>query len=379
MRICIVYDCVYPYTVGGGERWYRELSERLAAAGHEVTYVTLRQWRRGSRPDLAGVNVVAVAPGMRLYAGGRRAIDTQLVFSAATLWHLLRRGGRYDVVQTAAPHLFFLAVLAARRVRRFRVVADWFEVWTPAYWREYLGPVRGRVGRRIQRLCARGEHVAFGLSHLHARRLREEGYRDDPIVLEGTYAGDSAPPAAGEPEPLVVYAGRHIREKQVPALVPAFARARERVPELRCEIYGDGPEREEVIRLVREHSLDGAVATPGFVDRERVEQAFRHALCLVLPSRREGYGLVVIEACAHGTPAVVVDGPDNAALELVEDGVNGVVARSAGPEDLAEAILRVHAEGRALRESTAAWFELNASRLSLESSVGRVLAAYSGR
>jgi hypothetical protein len=37
MRICLVYDCLYPYTVGGAEHWYRNLSERLAEGGHEYT------------------------------------------------------------------------------------------------------------------------------------------------------------------------------------------------------------------------------------------------------------------------------------------------------------------------------------------------------
>ncbi len=43
----LVYDCLFPYTVGGAERWYRDLAERLCADGHEVTYLTLRQWPRG--------------------------------------------------------------------------------------------------------------------------------------------------------------------------------------------------------------------------------------------------------------------------------------------------------------------------------------------
>jgi hypothetical protein len=43
VRVCLVFDCLYPYTVGGAERWYRNLAERLAAAGHEVTYLTIRQ------------------------------------------------------------------------------------------------------------------------------------------------------------------------------------------------------------------------------------------------------------------------------------------------------------------------------------------------
>jgi glycosyltransferase involved in cell wall biosynthesis len=175
---------------------------------------------------------------------------------------------------------------------------------------------------------------------------------------------------------VVVFAGRHIPEKRVPALVPAFARARERLPDLRLVLFGDGPERPEVLRLVRELSLDGAVDAPGFVPGHRVEGALRTALCMVLPSRREGYGLIVVEASAQGTPSVVVRDPDNAATELVEDGVNGFVAASASPEDLADAILRVHEAGPALRESTSAWFARNAERLSLGHSLDVVAGAY---
>jgi hypothetical protein len=81
VRICLVYDCLFPYTVGGAERWYRNLGERLAREGHDVTYVTLRQWERGDEPSIAGVRVVAVGPRMTLYTdGGRRRVLPPLVF-----------------------------------------------------------------------------------------------------------------------------------------------------------------------------------------------------------------------------------------------------------------------------------------------------------
>src|SRR5215210_6958225 len=81
MRVCLVYDCLFPYTVGGAERWYRNLGERLAAEGHEVAYLTLRQWERGGVGEVPGVRVVSVGPRMDLYAadGGRRILPP-LVF-----------------------------------------------------------------------------------------------------------------------------------------------------------------------------------------------------------------------------------------------------------------------------------------------------------
>ena len=84
MRICLVYDCLYPYTVGGAERWYRNLAERLVADGHEVTYLTQHQWQ--DRADVPGVRVVAVAPRMELYARGRRRLLPPLLFGAGVFW-----------------------------------------------------------------------------------------------------------------------------------------------------------------------------------------------------------------------------------------------------------------------------------------------------
>jgi glycosyltransferase involved in cell wall biosynthesis len=131
-----------------------------------------------------------------------------------------------------------------------------------------------------------------------------------------------------------------------------------------------------VLALIGSLELGDRVSAPGFVPHERVDAALRGAMCLVLPSRREGYGLVVVEASAAGTPAVVVADPDNAAVELVEEGINGFVAASASPGDLAAAIERVREAGPELRASTAAWYAANARRLSLAESLERVAEAY---
>jgi glycosyltransferase involved in cell wall biosynthesis len=377
VRICVVYDCLYPFTVGGAERWYANLARRLAARGHEVTYLTRRQWERGSEPDLAGVRVVAISPQMKLYGRGRRRVLPPLVFGLATLRHLLRNGRRYDVVHTASfPYFSLLGAAAARPVGRYRLVVDWHEAWTQEYWREYLGRVGGRIGWLVQRLCLRIPQQAFCFSQLHERRLRACGLRGELTRLEGEYDGELVAPVPCDAEPVVVFAGRHIPEKRVEALVPAIAHARSEIPGLRCEIFGDGPQRPSVLAAIRAHGLDDVVSAPGFVPAHEVDRAIERALCVVLPSRREGYGLVVVEASARATPAVVVAGPDNAATELVEDGENGVVAPSPSADDLAAAIVRVHRSGFPLRQSTAAWFARNMDRLSLERSLETVSAAY---
>ena len=377
MRICLVYDCLYPYTVGGGERWFRGLAERLAAAGHEVTYLTLRQWERGELPDVPGVRVVAVGPRLELYAGGRRRIWPAIRFGFGVLRHLARHGRRYDVVHCAStPFFALIAAGLARRRGRYRLVVDWIEIWTRAYWRTYLGSVAGTVGWAIQRLATRfGEH-AFCYSRSPRAPAAGRGLPRPDRRDRGLH-GPARPPRAGR---------RPSRSSSSQAATSRrracwLCRRRSRWPEppsLNCAPRSSATGRSGARSsgsCSRKGSAD-AVSLPGFVEEDRVREAMRASLCMVLPSTREGYGLVVVEASSVGTPAVVVDAPDNAALELVEDGVNGVVARSAEPPDLAEAILRVHAGGMALRESTADWFERNGERFSLDRSVQTVLEAY---
>jgi glycosyltransferase involved in cell wall biosynthesis len=379
MRICLVYDCLFPYTVGGGERWYRNLAERLAAEGHEVTYVTLRQWDRGERVDLdERMTVVTAGPRMALYtASGRRRILPPLVFGLGVFLHLLRRGRRYDVVHTSAfPYFSLLSAALLRPIMRFGLVVDWFEVWSRSYWRDYLGGPGGRIGALVQRVCAAIPQRAFCFSELHAARLRQEGLRGPVTILRGLYAGGSERITPRAADPVVLFAGRLIPEKQATLGVAAMALAVQRIDGLRGEFLGDGPERAAVDGAIAEHGLQGIVSAPGFADAETLDAEMRRALCMLLPSRREGYGMVVVEAAARGTPSVVVAGEDNAATELIVEGVNGTIAARADPEILAEAIARINDAGLALRESTAEWFAENAVGLSMENSLNVVLASY---
>ncbi len=380
MRIALVYDCLFPWTVGGAERWMRALAEALAGEGHEVTYLTRRQWEPGDEPRIPGVRVVAVSPAEPLYGpDGNRTIGEPLRFGRGVTGHLLRHRGAYDVVHSCSfPYFSVLGAAAALRGTGVPLLVDWFEVWSPAYWNDYLGGLRGRAGGLVQRACARVPQQPFVFSDLHGARLVAEGARTPPRRLAGLYAGplDASPaPTAGR-APLAVFAGRHIPDKRVTAIPAAVAAARGRVPGLHALVLGDGPDRPRLLEAIARTGMEEAVRAPGFVEAAEVEAAIRRAACLLLPSQREGYGLVVVEAAAAGTPSVVAAGPDNAAVELVEEGVNGVVARSDAPQDLADALVEAVTGGDALRERTAAWFAASARRLSVQASLEQVLAAY---
>jgi glycosyltransferase involved in cell wall biosynthesis len=379
MRVCIAYDCLYPWTVGGHERYLRELAEELSSAGHDVTYVTRRQWSDAERPSVPGVKVVGVSREEPLYDdAGRRRIAETIHYGAGVLRHLLRHRRAYDVVHLVSfPYFSVPAARLALAGSGRRVLVDWPEVWSRAYWREYVGRFAGTVGFLVQAICARLTPEAFVFSDLHAARLRDEGLRGPATRLPGPLAGDiRAHPAPMPEQPLVLFAGRMIAEKRATVVPAAIAAARERIPGLRGLVIGDGPERAAVQAEIARRGLEDVVDVPGFVSGDEVDRALERATCLLAPSSREGFGIVAIEASAAATPAIVARAPDNAMVERIEEGVNGFVVDDADPALLAEAIVRCHEGGQALRDSTAAWFAREAPRLTGQAAMREVERRY---
>ena len=335
MRICLVYDCLYPYTVGGAERWYRNLAERLAAErprGHLPDAAAVGGRRRATSP---ACTCVAVGPRMELYARRPAAHPPARSSSAwACSGTCSATGG---ATTSCTPRRFRTSRCWRRPLFAGELASGWSSTGTRSG--------RARTGASTWAASAAGSAGASSelragapagvllLAAARAAAARGGLVAASSTRLEGQYAGPARARSPSRPTPVVVFAGRHIPEKRVPALVPALARARRQLPELRGEIYGDGPERPRVLRAIARARPRGRGRRRRVSSTPRVlDEALARALCLVLPSRREGYGLVVVEAAARGAPVVVVAGPDNAAIELVEEGVNGVVAASAEPD-----------------------------------------------
>ena len=277
---------------------------------------------------------------------------------------------------SSTPRLPLFLAARRRRVRplkRYGLVVDWLEVWAAAYWREYLGGARPDR-RAVQRTCAAVTQRAFCFSRLHAARLREEGLRGEMTVLEGcTPVAVPRPLARREAR---VFAGRMIPEKRVTLGVAAVALAAERIEGLgrvvrrRARAWQAGGASPSM-------ALEAIVSAPASPTPRWSMRDMRRALCMLLPSRREGYGMVVVEASARATPSIVVAARTTPPSSSWRTGSTGWSLRATTPRQSLRRSSRARG-GIALRESTARWFAENAEKLSLESSLKQVLASYAG-
>lgn len=372
MRIALAYDFLFPWTKGGGERQYRQFAEEFVAAGHEVTYLTRLQW--DEEPVIEGITVKAVSNDREMYdANGVRKLGPALRYAAGLAKHLRANRHYYDAVLVAGqPSTNVLAVRAALLGSKAVIDVDWLEVWRADQWREYSGPLVGTVASVLQWLGLKLSPLASCHSRFSARRLKACGFRGNPIVSPGLIDPKEVEPTlAVTAPPRVVYVGRHIPDKRVETLPAAIAEARKQIPDLTATIYGEGPSRGAVLAEIDRLGLRDVVSTPGFVSQEELDEGIRTTAVLVNPSQREGYGLVVVESCAVGTPVVVVEAEDNAAVELIEPGVNGYVAKS--PARIGAAIVDAVTAGETMRKSTHDWYVRVSSTNTVQAAARQIL------
>jgi glycosyltransferase involved in cell wall biosynthesis len=137
--------------------------------------------------------------------------------------------------------------------------------------------------------------------------------------------------------PTALFVGVLERYKNVDGLVAAWRKVAERVPDARLVVVGRGPLKDDVEQLAAE--LPGRVEPIAELPPEGVSAALDEATLLVLPSRHEGLGRVVIEAFARGRG--VVASRAGGVLDLVDDGVQGLLVDPEDTAGLADALVTV--------------------------------------
>ncbi|NJL19136.1 MAG: glycosyltransferase family 4 protein [Bdellovibrionaceae bacterium] len=375
MRIAYLYDCVYPYVKGGAEKRLWELALAMRARGHEVHVFGMKSWEGPWDYEKEGIYLHGVCPHHELYTpSGRRSVGQVFAFLRGLPFALRHR--RFDLIDcNAFPYLPFLVVALYGAMRRIPVVVTWQEVWG-RYWLGYAGRTLGTAGLLMERLVMRCARRIVAYTQMVRRDLVAAGVRPERVTVIpcGFDPGVSAKAPRSPKRYDVMFAGRLIREKGADLVIRAVAIARRDFPAITCGIFNDGPERGALESLVVQLGLADTVVFEGGVAYEALLGSMKSAGIFVLPSIREGFGIVVIEAMACGLPVIVVRHPMNAATELVEDGRNGFVC---DPEaaDIAAKIVRVMKDA-VLRERLSAQAVQSVTRYTWSAVAGTVEEYY---
>ncbi|MEA2386013.1 MAG: phosphatidyl-myo-inositol alpha-mannosyltransferase [Thermoleophilaceae bacterium] len=316
MHIALLHPTYWPDVRRGAERLVHDLAGWLHGAGHEVTIVTTHRARTEERTE-EGVRVVrAWRPPDRLMR--RRAYEEHLGTIPAQMRSLL--GVDADVAHAFFPVSAWAAV-QARRLGGPPVVFSAMGVPTRRYlvWRRY------RLGMQLE--AAREAAAVSVLSEAAAEAFRRYLLRTPEVVPPGVRCADFEGPVERPDEPTIVYSGSPADpRKRVPLLFEAFTRLRRRVPRAQLLMAGR-PEPWFELDLPEGARWISGDAT------DDLARILRTAHLAVLPAIEEGFGLVLVEALAAGTP--VVAARSGAGPEVVSDERIGRLFEPDDADDLA--------------------------------------------
>ncbi len=349
-KVALVYDVIYPYVKGGGERRFYEFGTRLAASGYEVHWYGMKYWDGPRTIEHDGMILHGLCKARPLYTkSGRRSISQALIFGLSCFKLLFVD---FDVIDCCGfPYFSLFPAKLAALIKRKPLFATWHEVWGKAYWREYLGRA-GIIGFWIEKLAAKlPNHIIAASQHTADLLQKQLGVRSSSIVLNGVNVESIASLKPAKTHSDIIYVGRLMDFKNIHLIIESLAALKEKGSILKCVVIGKGPAKTKLQRLASQLGVTNQIKWLGTLESYDVYAHMKAAKVLVLPSKREGFGLVAIEANASGTPVLTADYTGNATKDLIEDGVNGYVFQPTA-ESLTSTLEKAFKQGKKLERST---------------------------
>ena len=294
---------------GGSERYVESVARTLVEDGHRATVVCAAHERAPADEVRHGIRFV------------RRGNKLGVYPSAA--WALLsRRVGPFDVVVDVQNGVPFGSTLTGRTPVVVLVHHVHREQWPVVY-----GPVRARIGWALESRVApwlyrTSRYVAVSQATRH--ELVELGVADRRIDV--VHNGVERPVRDAQPadHPRILVLGRLVPHKRVEHVLAAAAALRHEHPDLRVAVVGDGWWAPELATRAERLGVTDLVDFLGFADEETKHLELSRAWVLALPSLKEGWGLVVMEAAGYAVPSVGYAAAGGVAESIV-DGVTGLL------------------------------------------------------
>ena len=332
------------FGIGGTIRTTFNLAEALAARGHDVEVLSMFRRRdvpelpldpsvrlmsllevRPDHPDYDSTDPLRGRPAEVYPHEDFRAGDYDLLVEDR-LAHYLRRSDADVVIATRPGLIALVAQLAPERMIRIG--------------QEHLTRAMHSRGLRAAMAPHYGRLDAFvTVSARDAKDYRHHLKLPNTRLL---FIPNSVPaprvPVSDGRHPIVVAAGRLVANKRYDVLIRAFATVVEKHPDWQLRVYGGGERRAELRRLIVELGLHNHVLMMGGFTP--IEPEWAKGAIAAVPSDKEPFGMILVEAMRCGLPVVSTDAPYGPA-EILDDGVDGLLTPVGDHAAMAQALLEL--------------------------------------
>jgi glycosyltransferase involved in cell wall biosynthesis len=308
---------------GGAEVYLQEIFRRIVARGHGVTQLAVRFPGASETESIDGIRVIRF--------GGAQTFNF-------AVWRRLNRtlkSEHYDIVIDDQNKIPFYSpwfcdkpvlILMMHMFRKSIFTEVSFPFAAYVYLAESLIPH-----------CYKNNQFAV-LSPSSSRDLLAFGIPAErqTIIPPGTDTARFRPDPSLKRENLILHVGRLKRYKSTDQLLQAAKLLSAKRQDFRVKIVGDGDDLPRLRALSAELALDRFVEFTGFVPEEDKIKLYRQSALLVENSIKEGWGLIVMEANACGTPVVSSRSPG--LVDAVDEGRTGFLYQYGNVPELAQRI-----------------------------------------
>lgn len=329
-KLALVYDAVYPWIKGGGEKRFYDIGTRLQQSKqYDVHFYGMKLWKGKDVIKKQGMHYHKLSKAIPLYNKDKRTISQSIMFGISS-FKLLKAD--FDVIDCCGfPYFSLFPAKLACIIKRKPLYSTWHEVWGKEYWRSYLG-WKGIFGYAIEKLASKMPNKIIAISDDTKYKLINQ-LKVNPnkiiVIPNGIDIKEIEKIPASKEKSDIIFAGRLLSHKNVDTLIESISYLKKtdsNYKNIKCIIVGDGPELNNLKALTKKLNLQKNIIFKGFIQKhEDVLSLIKSSKVFVLPSTREGFGIVVLEANACGVPVITVNSKNNASQYLIKNNINGYV------------------------------------------------------
>ena len=333
MKICILLDFFIPHYNGGGERRYFEIAKRLIDRGHDVDVICMKIQGVDNHEFIEGINIHHIGPEIK-NPPYRNAFDFIHFIIAGFLWIL---NHDYDIIdaQTYVPLIpgFFGA-----KLKNIPVVGTIYDVGsdTDDQWLMFSS-----LASFVEKFLVRLPFDEIITVSNQTKIALIQDYNVKPEKVNVVYAGvdssyiDSIDVNEKYKNSLI-FVGRLAPHKHVDDLISVLKSLKNDIKDIHLKIIGNGIEKDNLVEIVNDLDLNDHIEFLSDLDYGDVIREMKESNILVLPSTREGFGMVLAEANACNIPAVAYK--SGGVVEVIDDGKNGFLVEPRNLEELSKKI-----------------------------------------
>ena len=323
MRIALVYDLIYPFSIGGAEYRNFSLAEQLVLMGHEVHLFGVKMWPGSKTKKITErfyIHGVSSYKGKYQFTGKRKPFEP-LKYSLALFFELMKHD--FDIIDvTAFPYFPAFSCKLCSLLKREPLVVTWHEIWGK-YWSGF--GMTGFFGKIVERAAAKLSKNNICVSKPVADDLKKIGGRNIATIENWIDTKEIDKAKKTEVEYDLISIGRHMKHKNFDLLLKIVSLLKANNPVIKVLIIGNGPETIKLLKIRRTLDLEKNVDILSFSkDHKQVYSYMKSSKLFVLLSELEGFSIVAFEAMRCGLPVITLNHQRNALASFI-DGKNGCV------------------------------------------------------